>query len=144
MELREDDEARGRLREMRVPWGALWVGIHAKHGLLIFDPLRQDGLAPAHAKFYVVREDRETTFRRADAAPLVVAPTAAEWPGVQVEARPYVEAMARRMRHRETHCFACGSPVNTEAFSICPKCGWIKCGCGACGCSWSGRGIWRG
>lgn len=49
------------------------------------------------------------------------------------------DAFPRRLP-RETHCFTCGTPLESGIDPVCDVCGWLICECQSCGCEYYGFG----
>jgi hypothetical protein len=114
----------------------VWVGVHPKMGVLIYDPRAQVGVAQEKVRLYVCSEQRMATFLKS-----IVRDRLAQR-GLQSEDGGLLKESAQiyfGLRGRFTHCYKCKADLNSIDFELCSVCQWIKCECAACGCAYQGH-----
>ncbi len=111
----------------------VWVGVHPKMGVLLFDPRAQVAVSANKVRLYVWSEQRMATFVK-DTVYDYLAQTDPD----AVASSPFKAAAESysTLRARFTHCYRCKNDLNSIDFRLCKACRWIKCECDACGCGY--------
>jgi len=115
----------------------IWVGVHPKMGVLIYDPGAQVAVAQDKVRLYVWSGHRMATFLKSIVRDRLVqgdAETGGAGP-LKESAHFYFG-----LRGRFTHCYSCKRDLNSIDFELCEVCKWIRCECGACGWGYQGAG----
>lgn len=115
----------------------LWIGVHPKMGILIYDPRAQVAIAEDKVRLYVWSEQRMATFLKS-----IVRDRLAQADSESHDVGPLQESAEFYfgLRGRFTHCYRCSRDLNSIDFGLCRVCRWIKCECGACGCGYHSLG----
>jgi hypothetical protein len=113
----------------------VWVGIHPKMGVLIYDPRAQVAVAQNKVRLFVWSEQRMATFLKSIVRnPLASENTEATDVGPLKDSAEFYFGLQGRF----THCYKCKRDLNSIDFEVCKVCRWIKCECAACGCGYRG------
>lgn len=115
----------------------VWVGIHPKMGVVIYDPLAQVAVPEKKVRLYIWSEQRMATFLKS-----IVKDRLAQGDSELADGdplKPHAEFYFG-LRGRFTHCYRCKRDLNSIDFELCDVCRWIKCECEACGCGYQALG----
>jgi hypothetical protein len=115
----------------------IWVGVHPKMGLLIYDPHAQLAVPSDKVRLYVWQQQRMATFLKS-----IVRDRLRKGDEETRDDSPLSESAEFyfALRGRFTHCYRCKNDLNSIDFDLCGVCHWIRCTCGACGCGYQQLG----
>lgn len=123
--------------------GDFWVGVHESVGLVIYDPVCQQGESDIWCRFFVVEKSRYGEFLKDDARRSLsdnepirhLRDHDPDKLNLAISSWAKIRERLLRIKGRKSHCHGCWRELDGYSYPICLKCFWIKCNCGNCGCT---------